>query len=261
MRPQPDHLGPDYASQFSDSSVVAAYGHRPPYPAAVFEILTGLVVAPGTVLDVGAGTGEIARGLVERVTGVDAVDPSPGMVSRGRLLPGGDHPALTWILGFAEDAVVRPPYGLIIAASSLHWMDWGVTLPRFRALLAPRGVLAIVEERPLPTAWDDPLREIIVRYSTNRRFRPYDLTAELESRGLFRVAGRRQTAPVMFAQSVAAYVESFHARNGFSRDRTSAERAAAFDRAVRRLVAPHTVNGIMSLGVAAEVIWGIPAPA
>ena len=260
MRPKPDHLGSDYGSQFSDPSVVAAYGHRPPYPTEVFEILTGLVVEPGAVLDVGTGTGEIARPLVERVAAVDAVDPSPGMLAKGRRLPGGDHPALTWIPGFAEDAEVRPPYGLIAAASSLHWMDWKVVLPRFRDLLAPDGVLAIVEERPLPTAWDDPLHEVIVRYSTNRSFRPFDLIVERGSRGLFREVGRQQTASVSFAQPVATYVESFHARNGFSRDRMTAELAAAFDRAVERLVASFTADGIITLRVAAEVIWGVPAP-
>jgi trans-aconitate methyltransferase len=215
VRSKPDHLGRDYASQFNDPSVVAAFGHRPPYPTEVFEILTGLVVAPGTMLDVGTGTGEIARLLVELVAAVDAVDPSPGMLAKGRRLPGGDHPALAWIPDFAEDVVVRPPYGLIVAASSLHWMDWEVVLPHFRDLLAPDGVLAIVEERALPTASDYPLHEVIVRCSTNRSFQPFDLIVELGCRGLFREVGRKQTAPVSFAQPVATYVESFHACNGF----------------------------------------------
>ena len=260
MRPKPDHLGPDYAGQFSDPSVVAAYDHRPPYPDEVFEILGGLVVAPGVVLDVGTGTGAIARGLAARGLGVDAVDPSPGMIAKGRQLPSGDHPALTWILGSAEDATLWPPYGLVTAASSLHWMDWEVALPRFRDLLAPQAVVAVVEERPLPNPWDDALHEIIIRYSTNRRFRPYDLTSELESRELFREKGRQMTASVSFTQSVAAYVESFHARNGFSRDRMAPDQAVAFDRAVARLVTPYTENGVVSLHIAAEVIWGVPAP-
>jgi SAM-dependent methyltransferase len=261
MLPKPNHLGPEYASQFADPSVVAAYHHRPPYPAEVFDRLVDLVVAPGTVLDVGTGTGEIARRLVGRVAGVDAVDPSPGMLAKGERLPGGDHPDLTWILGRAEEAPLRPPYGLICAAAALHWMDWAVVLPRFRDLLTPGGVLAIVEQHELTNPWDGLLREIIGQYSTNRRYRPYDLVAELVDRRLFRELGRFRTRPVPFAQPVAAYVESFHARNGFSRDRLSAADAAAFDAAVAGLVAPYVVADEVRLSVVGEVVWGMPSPA
>ncbi|HET7095533.1 MAG TPA: methyltransferase domain-containing protein [Thermomicrobiales bacterium] len=260
MRPKPDHLGPEFASQFRDPSVVAAYRHRPPYPDEVFDILADLLVAPGTALDVGAGTGEIARRLVGRAATVDAVDPSAGMIAKGRGLPGGDRPSLRWIVGTAEAAPLRPPYGLIVAAASLHWMDWEIALPRFRDLLAPGGVLAIVELRATPNPWDDALQRVIDRFSTNRRYRPYDLIVELSERGLFQELGRRAAAPVDFSQPVAAYVESFHARNGFSRDRMAPQAAAAFDTAVERLVVPHADAGSISLRIVGDVIWGQPAP-
>lgn len=260
MLPKPDHLGSAYAGQFADPSVVAADHHRPPYPAAVFDILVGLVVAPGTVLDVGTGTGEIARGLVGRVVGVDALDPSVGMLAKGQGLPGGDHPGLTWILGSAEDGPLRPPYGLAVAAASLHWTEWTTVLPRIRAALAPAGVLALVDLTVEPRPWDGALHDIIARYSTNRRFRPYDLVAELVGRRLFQELGRYRTAPVAFEQPVAAYVESFHARNGFSRDRMEPARAAAFDAALTGLVAPHAADGVVRLTIAGDIVWGLPAP-
>ena len=103
MLPKPKHLGPEYAAQFADRSVVAAYRHRPPYPAEVFEVLAGLIAAtPYTtraVLDAGCGTGDVARNLVSRVDRLDAVDPSAAMLEAGRPLPGrrggrGPHPAV-----------------------------------------------------------------------------------------------------------------------------------------------------------------------
>jgi hypothetical protein len=101
---------------------------------------------------------------------------------------------------------------------------------------------------------------VIQRFSTNRAFRPYDLVSELETRGLFRPLGRQLTAPTPYTRSVADYIESFHARNGFSRDRMEPEDARAFDREVEAVVAPYAVAGMLSLTVAADVIWGVPAP-
>jgi SAM-dependent methyltransferase len=259
VRSKPDHLGPEYGAQFGDPSVVAAYRHRPPYPPAVFDVLVGLIVdEPRAVLDVGTGTGEIARGLAPRVERVDAVDPSPGMIATGQRLPGGDHPHLTWIEGYAENAPIRPPYALVTAGQSLHWLDWPVVMPHFRDALSPHGVLAIVEQREVPHPWDAAVLAVIQRYSTNLKYRPYDLIEELETRGLFRTLGRRETAPAGFGRDVAGYVESFHARNGLSRDRMTAEAAAAFDREVTALVVPYAVGGVLELAVAGVVIWGLP---
>ncbi|MBV9278962.1 MAG: class I SAM-dependent methyltransferase, partial [Chloroflexi bacterium] len=52
---------------------------------------------PRVVLDAGCGTGDVARPLAPLVDRVDAVDISAGMIERGRRLPGGENPAITWI--------------------------------------------------------------------------------------------------------------------------------------------------------------------
>ena len=256
---KPLHLGPEFGAQFTDSSVVAAYQHRPPYPPEIINVLSRLVVGPQVVLDAGCGTGAIARGLAERVDRVDAIDPSPGMHRVGRTLPGGNHPALHWILGTAEEAPLHPPYGLIVTASSLHWMNWPVVLPRFWSVLAPRAVVVITEQHVLPTPWDEDLAPIIARYSTNRGYQPYDLAEEIETRGLFRPLGLRAVEPIPFVQSVEEYIESFHARNGFSRDRMTREAANAFDRAVETVVSRYCPDRIVHLEVIADAIWGEPA--
>jgi len=49
-------LGPQYASAFQEPSVADAYAFRPPYPPAVFDVLTRLLPAtPQRLLDVGCG--------------------------------------------------------------------------------------------------------------------------------------------------------------------------------------------------------------
>jgi SAM-dependent methyltransferase len=260
VRPKPTHLAPEFAGQFADPSVVASYHLRPPYPSQVIDLLLSLRVDSRPVLDAGTGTGEIARALVQYGVGVDAVDSSPAMLARARQLPGGDHPLLTWVLGSAETAPLRPPYSLIIAAASLHWMEWDVVMPRFRDTLAPGGVLAIVEQRQMPQPWDSALGEIISRYSTNRFYQPYDLVGELVARALFRPIGQVLTAPAAFTQPVADYVESFHARNGFSRDRMDPADAAAFDTACKHLVSAFAQDGEITLGIVGTITWGAPVP-
>jgi SAM-dependent methyltransferase len=260
MRPKPAHLAPEFAGQFSDPSVVSVYHLRPPYPPQVIDYLLSLRVDEEPVLDAGTGTGDIARALAQRGVRVDALDPSAAMLARGRQLPGGDNPLLTWIQGAAETAPLHPPYALIVTAASLHWMDWEIVLPRFRDVLAPGGALAIVEQRQTAQPWDNDLGETISRHSTNRFYQPYDLVQELEARGLFQPLGQVQTDPVAFTQSVADYIESFHSRNGLSRDRMDPEDAAEFDEACRGLVGPFAETGLITLGIRGLVSWGIPAP-
>lgn len=258
MQPKPTFLGQQAASAFQEESVAEAYQQRPPYPDAVFDVLASLMVdQPRHVLDAGCGTGFLARRLVERADHIDAVDISPVMVERGKRLPGGDSPALTWIIGSVEDAPLDPPYALITAGDSLHWMEWAVVMPRFAEMLTPNGYFAILGVGQTPTPWDDELLPIIQRYSTISEYRPYDLIAELESRGLFHTAGRRSTAPALFIQPLEAYIESFHGRASFSRERMSAAAATAFDADVRSLVSRYAPRDV-TLQVITEVVWGKP---
>ena len=148
MIAKPSFLGPKYGSAFEDETVVASYHTRPPYPEEVFELLAALLAPrPGAVLDLGCGPGIVARRLVdlgEHVERVDALDASPAMLAEGQRLPNGDHPRLRWILGRAEDAPLQPPYSLMTAAASFHWMDRQTVLPRLHDALAPDGILVII---------------------------------------------------------------------------------------------------------------------
>src|SRR5207248_8537433 len=145
-----------------------AYRHRPPYPDEVFEILASLITdEPRTVLDVGAGSGDIARRLVDFVERVDAVDFSQNMIERGKQLPNGDYPHLHWIYGKVEEVALSPPYALITAGSSIHWMEWERAFPRFRSMLTPYGYLALVYRRTLSMPWDADLRKLRAQFLTH----------------------------------------------------------------------------------------------
>lgn len=257
--PKPSHLSEEYAAQFKDVAVAMAYRFRPPYPDELFPMLVQLIRnGPQRVLDLGTGTGALARGLAPLVDRVDAVDFSSPLLEIAKRSPNGTLPNIQWICGSAEDAALDPPYGLVTAGCSLHWMNWDVVLPRIEHVLAGGCYLALIDEHVDPVRWDDDLKRIIPKHSTNRDYRPFVLTDELSARRLFATAGRFRTGTAKFTQTIQDYVESMHGRNGFSRDRMTATAAAAFDREMRAVVEPHCPDGVVTLEVSAEVVFGLP---
>jgi SAM-dependent methyltransferase len=246
------------AAAFADDDVAAAYQHRPPYPAAVFELLTGLITdAPRHVLDLGAGEGALARPLAPLADRVDAVDVSPAMLARGAGRPGGRHPNLRWILGAAETAPLAGPYALVTAGASLHWMNWDVTLLRLRTQLARNAPLVVVEHGYRDLPWRAGLLPVIARHSRSPDFDPdFSLPAALAGRGLLQIAGRAETAPEPFRQSVRDYIEQFHSTASLARAWMSAAEAAEFGAAVAELVTPYAADGMLETSVVATLTWG-----
>lgn len=262
MIQKPKFLGPEHASVFSDRSVAEAYVHRPPYPDETYEVLRRLIVdEPRVLLELGCGLGEISRRLAPEVERVDAVDPSAAMLAKGRSLPGGDHPNLCWRHSSAEEFDYPATYALILAPESLGWLDWPRVFPMMRRALSPRGQLVALV-RDYTAAWDaDALDGIVPRYSTNRDFIHYDVVKELVAHGLFRVAERLTIQPTPVSQSIEDYIEFWHSRSGFSRERMGPEAASRFDDEARRLLTPHAVDGVLSYQLNVSLVSGAPLEA
>ncbi len=253
-----------HASIFQDESVVEAYQFRPNYPTETFNILMKLLEGlkkPWNVLDGGCGTGFVAREMVQHVDSVDAIDISENMIEKGRTLPKGDSAKLNWICSPIETAPLSPSYSLIVTAASLHWMDWDVVMPKFADVLDDQGHLAILEDVTLPAVWDSDTRSILGQYSMNKDYRPYDMTtiaSELQQQGLFQETGMKETEPVEFNQSIEDWIESVHARNGFSRDRMDPADAAECDRKLTQVIVRHCPDRMMTMKMKGRVIWGKP---
>ncbi|MBA3870733.1 MAG: methyltransferase domain-containing protein [Anaerolineae bacterium] len=259
MRTKPRHLTPENAERFQDASLVDVYHQRLPYPQAAFERLLVLLEGlPRRVLDVGTGTGDLARGLVESVEHVDAIDVSAAMIRRGKRLANGQHPNLNWIEERVEAADLQAPYGLIMGGDSIHWMDWAVVFPLFYELLHREGYVVIIERGELPTEWSTGLSKLIGEYSTYQNFEAYDLVEALESRGYLKVNGQETTASVVNRQSVEDYIESFHSRGSLSPDAMAAEAVKAFDARLRALVELYAEDGKLRLQTEATLVWGRP---
>ncbi len=125
-------------------------------------------------------------------------------------------------------------------------MAWEKVLPRFAQVLGEKGYLAVVEDVALPTSWDEKVSEILGQYSLNKDFQPYDMiqvVEELEKRTLFERVGMEETKPVIFRQSIEEWIESYHARNGFSRDRMGKVEAQECDEQLRQVISRHCEEG------------------
>ncbi len=257
MTKKPSYLRIEFARRFQEPSVAKSYRLRPPYPPETFQFLSKLAAdTPRIVLDVGCGTGDIARHIVDLVERVDAVDFSEPMIELAKSLPKGDNQNIRWIVGRAEEVALQPLYSLIIGGESLHWMDWDVVFPRFRNMISPQGYLAIVERDEEPLPWKDDLQEIIKKFSTNPSYQPYDMIAEWQRRGLFEKSGEKRTASVSFTQLLEEYVESFHSMSSLTRNSMGDHNAKEFDQEVRRTVIQYSHDPRVERMIFASIIWG-----
>lgn len=243
------------ADAFLEVSVAAAYGFRPPYPE---ELIVRLVVLAGSaeaaVLDLGCGTGDIARPLAAHVGHVTAVDPSAAMLAAARDAAGGTAPNIEWVQSSAEQFGFNDHYSLLVTAESIHWLDLDLVFEGARRCLGAEGVFAIVG-REYESAWDADLRSIIPAYSATKDFVPFDM-ASLEGPGRLAVEGRHKTAAIARRQKLDAYIEFQHSSAGFARHRMGPESAAEFDRQLRRILEPHAQGEWIEYQTAASLIWG-----
>ncbi|MEX2047466.1 MAG: methyltransferase domain-containing protein [Chloroflexota bacterium] len=251
--------GTELGGVFADVEVASLYRYRAPYPRQVFAMLERLVVEPRVVLDVGTGTGALARNFPRSIARIDAVDPSAAMIADGRALPGGDDPRIRWILGSGEDAPLSSPYGLITCGASLHWMRPEIVLPRFRNALAAGARLAVLDtETTHAGVWRPDMLAVIRRYSPiEHHLETHEIVSELVQRGLFALEGEQRTPPEPFDQSLDDYLRLLGSTSTLSRS-TLGPRAGAFEWECRDVYARHGMERIRS-DVVGYVAWGRPA--
>lgn len=119
---------------------------RPDYPAPlVDELVRRLALLPGEpVADVGAGTGILTRGLLERGLEVFAVEPSTDMRTEAeRQL--GSYPGFRSIAGTAQaTGLAGHSVATIFCAQAFHWFNEESTLHEWRRILRPKGNAVLI---------------------------------------------------------------------------------------------------------------------
>jgi SAM-dependent methyltransferase len=119
------------------------------------------------VLDLGCGTGALARAFAPLVAEVLAMDPEPAMLQAARAAAGGVA-NIRFLRGSSYD--LGPAQGwicLAVMGRSFHWMDREDTLRRLDAMIEPGGAVVLFnDQRPAvpENAWLEQWREVRRRY-------------------------------------------------------------------------------------------------
>lgn len=187
-----------YASPVADpmhfDAHAAAYAHgRPPYPPGLWRTLRELdVLQPGRrVLDLGAGTGQATGPLLAAGLEVTAVEPGPNLAAELQ----DSHPAATVLVARAEDVdLPDASFDAVVAATSIHWMNLDVVLPKVHRVLVPTGRFLVWRnvfgDASISTPFRERVAEIVHSRDESQRRRsdgesPHPTSAELTRTGLF----------------------------------------------------------------------------
>src|SRR6266853_451306 len=130
------------------------YGrYRAGFPDELFTRLTkfGVGVAGQRLLDLGTGTGTLARGFARRGCRVTGLDPSAALLAKARELDREDGVETDYIQACAEDTgLPDASIDVITAGQCWHWFERSLAANEALRLLRPNGVLVIANFDWLP---------------------------------------------------------------------------------------------------------------
>jgi SAM-dependent methyltransferase len=127
------------------------YGrYRPVFPDAFFERLSAFGIGRDSqrVLDLGTGTGSLARGFAARGCEVTGVDVSESMLEEAKRL---ESESITYLVAKAEQTGLPDgSFDAVSAGQCWHWFDRPRAAEEVLRVLKPGGKLVIAHFDPIP---------------------------------------------------------------------------------------------------------------
>ena len=147
--------------------------YRAGFPDAFFQRLQdhGAVVAGQRVLDLGTGTGNVARGLMARGCRVTGLDPSRKLLNVAASHNGARARGVDYVQGVSEQTGLRTSsFDAVIAGQCWHWFDRPRAALEVRRVLKPGGMIIIghFDWLPMPGNVVDATEQLILKH--NRRW-------------------------------------------------------------------------------------------
>ena len=117
---------------------------RPSYPAELFDTMFGMLPNDPAMVEVGPGTGQATRDLLDRGASVHAVEIGPATAAKLRANLPTDRLRVT--LGdFEHVEIPMSSVDAVFSATAYHWISPQAQTDRPAALLRPGGIVAIVD--------------------------------------------------------------------------------------------------------------------
>jgi SAM-dependent methyltransferase len=129
--------------------------HRPGFPDAFFDKVAalGIGLAGQHVLDLGTGTGTLARGFARRGCVALGLDPSPAMLSEANKMAEAEGVVIGTVAARAEDTgQPSAAFDVVSAGQCWHWFDRARAASEAFRLLRSGGHLNIAYFSYLPDA-------------------------------------------------------------------------------------------------------------
>ncbi len=129
--------------------------HRAGFPKGLFDRLAAMGIGRSgqRLLDLGTGTGTLARGFARRGVSVIGVDPAEPLLEQARRLSRREGAVVDYRVGRAEDIdAPEDTFDVVTAGQCWHWFDRPQAAAECLRVLVPGGALAICyfDWLPLP---------------------------------------------------------------------------------------------------------------
>src|SRR5215510_833486 len=148
---------------------------RAGFPDSLFDRLAALGIGASgeTIVDVGTGTGTLARGFALRGCKVIGIDPDDRLLDQARRLDVAAEAMVEYKIGSAE--AIPLPDGVadvVSAGQSWHWFDGPKAAMEFSRITKPRAhvVVAYFSWIPLPGTVVEATERLIMKHNRNWNF-------------------------------------------------------------------------------------------
>jgi SAM-dependent methyltransferase len=151
--------------------------YRPRFPEELFDRLAGrfnIGQRGQTLLDLGTGSGTVARAYARRGCVVTGIDPEANQLEEAkRLTQQGGQPVLYVQARAEQTGLPDRSFDVVIAGQAWHWFDGRMAAREARRILRSRGFLVIVylDWVALPGNVADLTEALIERHNPAWRFR------------------------------------------------------------------------------------------
>lgn len=127
--------------------------YRAGYPDELYRRLEnfGVGIEGQSILDIGTGTGYLARGFAKQGVQVTGADISDELIEEAKKLDANDHVTIQYQNAKAEDLPFSSSeFDVVTAGQCWHWFQADKVLKEVRRVLHPHGKLVIVHMDWLP---------------------------------------------------------------------------------------------------------------